>query len=121
MKWGFDFVRPVKLTTRYIRNQYIIITIDYTTKWVEVKALHDNTVKSTAKFIYEQIITHFGYLTHFVSDQGNNFINKTIEILVKEFMISHHKSTTYYPQGNGQVELTNKTLGKILTKLVNAN
>jgi hypothetical protein len=36
-------------------------------------------------------------------------------------MISYHKSTTYYPQGNGQVELANKTLGKILTKLVNAN
>jgi hypothetical protein len=36
-------------------------------------------------------------------------------------MISHHKSTTYYPQGNGQVELTNKAFGKILTKLVNAN
>jgi len=36
-------------------------------------------------------------------------------------MISHHRSTTYYLQGNGQVELTHKTLGKILTKVVNAN
>jgi hypothetical protein len=36
-------------------------------------------------------------------------------------MISHHKSTTYYLQGNGQVELIHKTLGKRLAKLVNAN
>jgi hypothetical protein len=36
-------------------------------------------------------------------------------------MISHHKSMTYYSQGNRQIESTNKTLGKILTKLVNAN
>jgi hypothetical protein len=36
-------------------------------------------------------------------------------------MISHHKSTTYYPKGNRQVEFINKTLGKILTKLVYAN
>jgi hypothetical protein len=50
----------------------------------------------------------------------SHFINKTIEILVEEFMISHHKSTTYYSQGNEQAELTNKTLGKILAKLVNA-
>ncbi len=36
-------------------------------------------------------------------------------------MILHHKSTTYYPQGNGQAKLTNKTLGKILAKLINVN
>jgi len=35
-------------------------------------------------------------------------------------MISHHKSTTCYLQGNKQAKLTNKTLVKILTKLVNA-
>ncbi len=46
---------------------------------------------------------------------------KTIEILVEEFMILHYKSTTYCPQGNKQVKSTNKTLGKLLTKLVNAN
>jgi len=68
MKWGFDFARPIKLAARYIINQYIIITTNYTTKWVEAKALHDNTVKSITKFIYEQIITHFSCPTHFVSD-----------------------------------------------------
>ncbi len=40
---------------------------------------------------------------------------------MEEYTISHDKSTTYYPQGNGQVKLTKKALGKILTKLVNAN
>ncbi len=42
-------------------------------------------------------------------------------MLMEEFMISHHKSITYYLQRNGQVESINKTLGKILTKLINAN
>jgi transposase InsO family protein len=58
---------------------------------------------------------------HFVSDQGSHFINKTIEVLVEEFMIVDHKSTTYYLQGNGRAELINKTLGKFLVKLVNVN
>ncbi len=42
-------------------------------------------------------------------------------MLMEKFMISHHKLSTNYPQGNGQVESINKTLGKILTKFVNAN
>jgi len=68
MKWGFDFMGLVKPTTRYIGNQYIIISIDYFTKWVESKASHDNIAKNIVKFIYEQITTHFGCPTHLVSD-----------------------------------------------------
>jgi hypothetical protein len=71
--------------------------LDYMTKWVEVKALCNNTTKNIAKFLYENIITQFGYLTHLVNDQRCRFINNSIELLVQEFMITHHKFTTYYP------------------------
>jgi hypothetical protein len=56
MKWGLDFMGIVKLTSRYTRNQYIIVAINYTTKWLEVKALCSNMTKSIAKFIYDKII-----------------------------------------------------------------
>jgi hypothetical protein len=78
-------------------------------------------IQSIAKILYEHIITRFGCPIHLINDQGSHFINRNIEILTQEFMITHHKSTTYYPQGNGQAELTNKTLGMILAKIVNAN
>ncbi len=58
----------VKLVVKYIENQYIIIAIDYITKWVEAKAFCDNMAKSITKFIYEQIIIRFGYSTHLVND-----------------------------------------------------
>ncbi len=56
-----------------------------------------------------------------VNDKGSHFINDTIEILTTEFMITHHTFITYYPQSNGQVKSTNKTLKRFIIKLVNAN
>ncbi len=58
---------------------------------MEAKAFKDNIAKNIVKFIYENIITRFGCPTHFINDQGNHFINKTIEELMAEFMIVHHK------------------------------
>ncbi len=115
---GFRFYGTYQPIAKNIGNQCIIITTNYTIKWVEAKAFKGNTTKNTVKFIYENIIIRFGCPTHFVNDQGSHFINKTIEVLVEELMIVHHKSTTYL-QGNGYVKLTHKTLG--LVTLVNVN
>ncbi len=58
-------------------------------------------------------IIKIGHLVHFISDHGNHFINKTIIMLVENFMITHLKLTlTYDPQGNEHAKSTNKTLGK---------
>jgi uncharacterized membrane protein len=88
---------PIKPTTISFGNQYILVATNYTTKWVEAKALIDNIVQSTTNFIYENIIICFGCPTHLMSDQRTHFINRMIEILIQKFMITHHKSTTYHP------------------------
>jgi hypothetical protein len=79
MKWGLDFMGPIKLTAKTIGNRYIIVTIDYTTKWVEAKALKDNIAKNIVNFIYENIIIRFGCPTHFISDEGSHFIKKLLK------------------------------------------
>ena len=48
-KWDLDFIGPVNPPGT--NNRYIITTTNYITKWVEARALKDNTAKSTAKFI----------------------------------------------------------------------
>ena len=74
-----------------------------------------------AEFLFEEIITKFGCPLGFVSDQGCHFINDIIRVFTQEFMILHQKSTTYYPQANGQAESSNKVIKIVLTKMVNAN
>jgi hypothetical protein len=68
MKWGLDFIGPIKPTTKITSNLYIIVAINYTIEWVKARALNDNTTKSTVKFIYENIIIRFGCPTHFIND-----------------------------------------------------
>ncbi|MCO5601865.1 hypothetical protein L7F22_055990 [Adiantum nelumboides] len=115
-----DFVGLVKPTTSK-GCKYILVAIDYCTKWVEVVALKDNKAQSAAKFLYHNIMTRFGCPVELVSDRGKHFLNEFIFELTKTHMIMHKKSTAYHPQANGQAESTNKTLIKILKKIVQEN
>lgn len=60
MKWGLDFIEPIKLRGRFTRNKYILITTNCATKWVEEKTFQMNTTFMIVKFLYEYILTRFG-------------------------------------------------------------
>ncbi len=115
-KWGLDFIGLVKLANKLSSNQYILISTNYATKWVEAQTLHTNSVTIIVKFLYKHIIARFGCPFTILGDQGTHFINNAIKYLTDHFFIKHTSSTIYYPQGNGHVKSTNKVFGISLTK-----
>ena len=108
---GIDFVGPLPRTSN--RNRYIIVAIDYFTKWPEAKPLLRATAEATSDFIYNEIICRHGCPTYLVSDRGTHFNNKIIEELTKKFEIKHLFSSPYHPQTNGLVERFNRTLANL--------
>jgi hypothetical protein len=97
MKWGLDFIGPIKPSRRLIRNKYILLATYYATKWVEAKAFKTNIVVITFRFQYEYILTRFGCPLNIVTDQRVCFINETIKHLTKQFILKHVSSIIYYP------------------------
>jgi hypothetical protein len=68
MKWGLDFVGQTKPTKSYTWNKYILVAIDYATKWVEARALKANIVIIITNFLYECMLTRFGCPLTIVTD-----------------------------------------------------
>ena len=91
-------------------NRYIIIATNYYTKWVEVKALQDNTEASTTKFLHECKCSRYGCLIELISDEGVHFLVQVVESLTSFYAVVHKRSTPYYPQANALAESTSKML-----------
>ena len=96
-KWVINFVGPSKPPAKNTHAEYIIVDVDYLTKWVEAKSAIKNDVRTTTKFLYEYVFTRYGLLIELVSDQGVHLINEVIKFLLVEFMVLHRRFAPYYP------------------------
>lgn len=111
---GIDVVGPLPRTLT--GKRYVVVAIDHFTKWVEARALEEADAQSIATFIHEDIITRHGVPKKITTDRGSEFINDFMKVMTSVYDIHHIKTTAYHPQGNGQVERTNRTLKDILSK-----
>lgn len=119
-KWGIDYVGPIHPSSSR-HNAYIILAVDYLTKWVEAKAVKIADKKTTAKFLFENIFSRFGVPRVLISDRGTHFLNDLIEELTTTYGIDHRKTTPYHPQTNGLAERVNQTIVRILRKTIQDN
>ena len=94
--------------------KFLVVGIDYFTKWVEAEPLATITKKSICNFVWRNIICRYGIPRVLVSDNGKQFDNSAFRNFCSELGIRNHYSSPAHPQANGQVEVTNRTLLKII-------
>ena len=116
--WGIDFMGPFPPSCGYL---YILLVVDYVSKWVEAIPTRTNDHKVVLKFVKENIFSCFGVPRAIISDGGLHFCNRSFENLLKKYGVTHKVSTAYHSQTNGQAELANREIKHILEKMVAPN
>ncbi|RVW23717.1 hypothetical protein CK203_100799 [Vitis vinifera] len=96
-------------------HEFILVAIDYFTKWVEAASYARLTSSGVASFIRSHIICRYGVPHELISDRGVHF-RAEVDTLVQRYGIRHHRSSAYRPQTNGAVEAANKNIKRILRR-----
>ena len=112
--WGIDFMGPFPMSEG---NRYILVCVDYVSKWVEAQACSVNDARVVCKFL-KKLFSRFGMPRAIISDGGTHFCNKNMETLLAHYGVKHKVATPYHPQTSGQVEVSNRELKKILERTV---
>jgi len=113
--WGIDYMGPFPKSGPY---EYILVAVDYVSKWVEAMPCKNADHKSSIKMFEEIIFPRFGTPRLVISDGGSHFIDKNFEKYLSNHGIQHNVATAYHPQTSGQAETSNKQIKNILQKTV---
>lgn len=115
-RMGMDLIGPLPKT--YRGNKYILVMIDYLTKWVEAFALPKDTAEAVAEKFVEEVVCRFGAPEILLTDRGKQFLGKLMSQVNRLLGIRKENTTAYHPQTDGLVERFNHTLVDMLAKYV---
>ena len=115
--WGIDFMGPFPASFGYV---YILVGVDYVSKWVEAVPYRAADHKFVLKFLKQNIFSKFGVPKAIISNGGSQFCNMPFENLLAKYGVKHKVATPYHLQTSGQVELVNGEIMTILKKVVNS-
>ncbi|GJY81457.1 reverse transcriptase domain-containing protein [Tanacetum coccineum] len=109
--WSFPSLRG---------NKYILVAVDYLSKWVEAKVLPTNDARVVCKFL-KYLFARFGAPRAIISDRGTHFCNDQFAKVMLKYGVTHRLSTAYHRQTSGQFEVFNRGLKQILERTVGEN
>ena len=117
-QWGLDKLGPLPIGKGQCK--FIVVGVDYFTKWAEAEPLAIITEKKVRNFVWLSIICRFGIPRALVSYNGKQFDNPKLRDFCAKLRIKNYYSSSAHPQSNGQAEVTIRTLKVMLkTKLEN--
>ncbi|CAM8911708.1 unnamed protein product [Rhodiola kirilowii] len=100
---------------------YILVAVDYVSKWVEAQATRCDDAKTVVNFLRTNIFCRCGVPKAIISDQGTHFCNRMMAAMMRQYNVHHRTSTAYHPRTNGQAEISNREIKGILEKMVKPN
>jgi hypothetical protein len=119
-QWGLDFIGEINPNSSG-QHKWILTATDYFTKWIEAIPTRNATETVIMNFLEENILSRFGCPKRIVTDNAPAFKSKRMINFCHKYHIHLNHSTAYYPQGNGLAESSNKSLVRIIKKLLEDN
>jgi hypothetical protein len=116
-KWSLDFIGPTNPLS-YAEHIFILTGTNYFTMWTEVVPLNHAQDEQVISFLETNIFCRFGIPLEIIMDNGPTLIYAKLTQFLVKLGVEHFTSSTYYPQGNGKVESTNKNLVRIIKKTI---
>ncbi|PKU60276.1 hypothetical protein MA16_Dca027859 [Dendrobium catenatum] len=107
-QWGIDIMGPFPIATG--QRKFIILAVDYFTKWVEAEPLAKITEANAKQFLWKNIICRFGIPAKVITDNGTQFTGRVFTTFCKDLHIHLINTAVAHPQTNGQTEVTNRTI-----------
>ncbi|GKF34831.1 reverse transcriptase domain-containing protein, partial [Tanacetum coccineum] len=109
-KWGIDIAGPFQEGSGKVK--FLIVSMDYFTKWIEAKAVATIIGNQVKKFVWDNIVCRFGLLGEIVSDNGKQFSDNPFKDWCDKLNIIQRFASVKHPQPNGLVERANRSLGE---------
>jgi hypothetical protein len=119
-QWGLDFIGEIHPHSS-AQHKWILTATDYFTKWVEAIPTRNATDAVVISFLEENILSRFGCPRKIVTDNAQAFKSMAMISFFQKYNIVLGHSMTYYPQGNGLAESSNKILITIIKKVLTEN
>ena len=119
-QWGLHFIREINPSSSE-QHKWILTATYYFTKWIEATPTPNETDKVIMEFLEGHIFSRFGCPKKLVTDNAQYFKSNSMIDLCNKYNIELVHSTPYYPQGNGLAESSNKSLIRIIKKLLVEN
>ncbi|XP_011100179.1 uncharacterized protein LOC105178414 [Sesamum indicum] len=107
-QWGIDILGSFPLGRA--QKKFIIVAVEYFSKWVEAEAVSKITEREVINFIWKNIVCRFGILRVLIFDNGTQFQGRQITAWLQELKIQQNFTAVGHPQANGQTEVTNRTI-----------